>query len=136
MTHYDILGIGRAAGEAEIKKAYRRMIIAFHPDKYQGDKQFAATKTHEIIEAYTVLRDPVARRNYDNLLKAQAQEAPAAGSRPRKDKKADAGAYSHPRKAGPKGLTKFRKALIVIGIFFVVFVVLLFLTIMKNIYGI
>jgi molecular chaperone DnaJ len=50
LTHYDILGIGRAADDAEIKKAYRRMLIAFHPDTYRGDKQFAADKNAEIIE--------------------------------------------------------------------------------------
>ena len=75
MTHYDVLGISRTAKDAEIKKAYHQMIIAFHPDKYQGDKQFAARKTHELIEAYNVLRHPATRREYDELLDSRFQNS-------------------------------------------------------------
>lgn len=72
MTYYDILGIKSTATEEEIKMAYRRMIIAFHPDNYRGDKAFATKKTQEIIKAYKVLCDPQKRREYDAALAPQA----------------------------------------------------------------
>lgn len=75
MTYYDILGINCTAGEDEIKKAYHQMLIAFHPDKYQGEKRFAARKTSEIVEAYKVLGNSAARRTYDKSLNTQAKES-------------------------------------------------------------
>lgn len=71
MTYYDVLGISPGAKDADLKKAYRQMIIAFHPDTYQGDKQFADRKTREIIRAYQVLSNPEARTAYN----AQLDEA-------------------------------------------------------------
>ena len=55
--YYEILGVSKTAEESEIKKAYRRLAMKFHPDRNQGDKE-AESKFKEINEAYKVLTDP------------------------------------------------------------------------------
>jgi molecular chaperone DnaJ len=62
--YYDILGLSRDASQDEIKKAYRKMAIKYHPDKNPGDKE-AETKFKEAAEAYEVLGNPEKRKRYD-----------------------------------------------------------------------
>lgn len=62
--YYDILGIGRNATPDEIKKAYRKVAIQFHPDKNPGNKE-AEEKFKEAAEAYEVLSDQEKRAQYD-----------------------------------------------------------------------
>jgi curved DNA-binding protein len=64
--YYKILGVPRGSGEAEIKKAYRKLAMRYHPDRNPGDKQ-AEDRFKEINEAYQVLSDPQKRARYDQL---------------------------------------------------------------------
>ena len=64
--YYEILAIGREASEAEIKSAYRRLAVQFHPDRNPGDKE-AEERFKEAAEAYSVLSDPNQRARYDRF---------------------------------------------------------------------
>ena len=79
MTYYDVLNVPRDATEEEIKTAYRNMLKAFHPDYYAGDKAFAENMTRRIVEAYSVLKDPEKRKNYDYKVfpKSNSPEEPS-----------------------------------------------------------
>lgn len=62
--YYDILGVKRNATEDEIKKAYRKLAVRYHPDKNPGDKA-AEEKFKEASNAYSVLSDPEKRQIYN-----------------------------------------------------------------------
>ncbi len=64
--YYEILGLSKGASEDEIKKAYRKMAIKYHPDKNPGDAA-AEENFKEAAEAYEVLRDPNKRARYDQF---------------------------------------------------------------------
>ena len=64
--YYDVLGIARSANEADIKKAYRKLAIQFHPDKNPDDSS-AEEKFKEAAEAYEVLSDNQKRQRYDQF---------------------------------------------------------------------
>lgn len=74
--YYDILGVSRNADAEEIKKAYRKMAIKYHPDKNPGDKS-AEEKFKEAAEAYEVLSNPEKKQRYDQF--GHAGNAAGAG---------------------------------------------------------
>ena len=61
---YSVLGVDKSASEAEIKKAYRKLALKFHPDRNQGDSS-AEAKFKEISYAYEILSDPEKKKNFD-----------------------------------------------------------------------
>jgi molecular chaperone DnaJ len=63
---YEVLGVGREANESDIKKAYRKLAMAYHPDRNPGDKS-AEEKFKEASNAYKVLSDPNQRARYDQF---------------------------------------------------------------------
>ena len=64
--YYEVLGVSRQADEEEIKKAYRKMALQYHPDRNPGDKE-AEERFKEAAEAYEVLHDPQKRDLYDRF---------------------------------------------------------------------
>src|SRR3954464_14314983 len=73
--YYAILGVSPAAEQTVVRRAYRALILKYHPDKYDGDRAEAERKSKELNEAYYVLRNPNRRKDYD------AQTAPPLASR-------------------------------------------------------
>jgi len=64
--YYEVLGVGKNASADDIKRAYRRMAMKYHPDKNPDDKE-AETKFKECAEAYEVLSNPEKRQRYDQF---------------------------------------------------------------------
>ena len=64
--YYEVLGVGRDASVDEIKKAYRRLAVTYHPDKNPGDAD-AEERFKEASEAYAVLSDAEKRSRYDRF---------------------------------------------------------------------
>ncbi len=67
LDYYQVLGVGREASPEEIKKAYRKLALKYHPDKAKGDKKLAEEKFKQISEAYAVLSNPEKRKEYDQF---------------------------------------------------------------------
>src|SRR5512138_1960615 len=77
--YYQILGVERSASADEVRKAYRKLAMQYHPDRNPGNKQ-AEEKFKEINEAYQVLSDPQKRARYDQLGSAYSNWQQRGGS--------------------------------------------------------
>ena len=69
LDYYDVLGVSRSAEDDEIKRAYRKLALKFHPDHNPNNAE-AEQKFKEAAEAYDVLRDPEKRARYDRFGRA------------------------------------------------------------------
>lgn len=78
VDYYDILAVDKNATSDEIKKAYRRQALEWHPDKHKDNKEAAERRFKEINEAYQILSDPEKRRAYDQF--GHAAFAPGGGA--------------------------------------------------------
>lgn len=67
MSFYEILGVDRNASGNDIRRAYRRLALQWHPDKNLDKHEESAEMFRKISEAYDVLSDPEIRRNYDRF---------------------------------------------------------------------
>lgn len=76
--YYEVLGVSKGASAEEIKKAYRKMAIKYHPDKNPGDKE-SEEKFKEAAEAYDVLSNPDKKSRYDQFGHAGMGEASGGG---------------------------------------------------------
>ncbi|MGL4774081.1 MAG: molecular chaperone DnaJ [Clostridium sp.] len=76
--YYEVLGLAKGASDDEIKKAFRKLAIQYHPDKNQGNAE-AEAKFKEINEAYQVLSDPEKKARYDQFGTADASGFGAGG---------------------------------------------------------
>jgi DnaJ-class molecular chaperone len=76
--YYDVLGVSKGASGSEIKSAYRKQALQWHPDKHKGNKEAAEKRFKEINEAYQVLSDSEKRRAYDQF--GHAAFSPGGGA--------------------------------------------------------
>lgn len=72
--YYEVLGVGKSASAAELKAAYRKQALAWHPDRHKEDKKIAEEKFKEINAAYEVLSDPQKKAAYDQYGHAAFQQ--------------------------------------------------------------
>jgi DnaJ-class molecular chaperone len=68
--YYSILGVSEGASREEIRRAFRKLAMKYHPDKNLGNEQWAGEKFKEINEAYAVLGDEAKRQEYDRMRRA------------------------------------------------------------------
>ena len=74
--YYETLEVERTAGDGELKSAFRKLAMKWHPDRNPGDKT-SETRFKEINEAYEVLKDPDKRAAYDRFGHAAFENRPA-----------------------------------------------------------
>ena len=96
--YYSILGVSERASHEEIKHAFRRLAMKYHPDRNLGNEQWAGERFKEINEAYAVLGDEVKRQEYDMMRQAgfAGYGAHYAGGRYYSQERVFADAFTNP----------------------------------------
>jgi len=79
--YYEVLGVTKDAGEDDLKKAYRKLAMQYHPDRNQGDAT-AETRFKELNEAYDILKDAEKRAAYDRFGHAAFEQGGGGGGSP------------------------------------------------------
>eukprot|EP00931_Biecheleriopsis_adriatica_P088389 TRINITY_DN6271_c0_g1_i5.p1 TRINITY_DN6271_c0_g1~~TRINITY_DN6271_c0_g1_i5.p1 ORF type:complete len:246 (+),score=74.69 TRINITY_DN6271_c0_g1_i5:25-762(+) len=74
MSPYEILGVSRDASEADIKKAYKKEALKWHPDKNPDNKEYAAQMFRKMAQAYDVLSNPAKRAKWDEANRGNVYE--------------------------------------------------------------
>ena len=77
ITYYDILEVSPSAKDEDIRQAYRRLVMQWHPDRNRMNERIADFKLKSINEAYAHLKDRMARTRYDQMLKRQRRSITA-----------------------------------------------------------
>ncbi|GFZ17516.1 DNAJ heat shock family protein [Actinidia rufa] len=103
VDYYNILKVNRNASDDDLKKAYRRLAMIWHPDKNPSSKREAEAKFKQISEAYDVLSDPQKRQIYD----LYGEEALKSGQVPPPPSAARGGAVSHQHHQHPNPSFRF-----------------------------
>src|ERR1044072_2739782 len=78
-AEYEVLGVDRTATDDDLKKAYRKLALKYHPDKNPDDRRAAEERFKELAEAYQVLCDPERRGLYDRFGHAAFEQGGGAG---------------------------------------------------------
>lgn len=84
--YYEVLGVNRDAGDDEIKKAYRKLAMKFHPDRNPDNKE-AEEKFKEAKEAYEMLSDPQKKAAYDRYGHAGVDPSMGGGGQGKRKEK-------------------------------------------------
>ena len=85
LTHYDTLGIERDATDQQIRAAFRRLALRYHPDKYTGKERTEAEERFQsITEAFNVLSHPSSRDKYDIEISKGTPSVCVMGASPRR----------------------------------------------------
>lgn len=97
--YYDILGVSKSASAEELKKAYRKQALEWHPDRHKDEKEAAEKRFKEINEAYQVLSDPQKKSAYDQY--GHEAFAPGGGFRGASGFPGAGGPFSQSGRYGP-----------------------------------
>lgn len=99
--YYQILGVTKSASEADIKKAYRKLALQYHPDRNKGKD--AETKFKEVTKAYEILSDPQKKQTYDQFGHAAFEQG--AGQNPYGGAGGPFGGFGGQQQGGPFSYT-------------------------------
>jgi len=99
--YYDILGVGKQATTAEIKSAYRKLAVKWHPDKNENKKE-AEEKFKEINEAYEILSNAEKKKTYDQF--GHAAFDPSMGANPYSQAGRQSGPFTYSYSSGSQGI--------------------------------
>lgn len=105
---YEVLNIKKTADQNEIKSAFINLVKKYHPDTFDGDKDFAIKMTSQITEAYNTLKDKTLRKKYDDIILATEQSL----NPKQKEQKEKQTLKQNPTKIQPETLVKEKTNLI------------------------